>query len=107
MESTRRVRALFAAWIAYWTVLGATTLGPAVVAIWRASRAPEGQGSVSANFGGGAFNLTVSSFGRQTYAGSIHLLALALWVAGPPLLAWLAWVFLSRERPRSREEVAG
>lgn len=58
MESTRRVRTLFAAWIAYWTVLGATTLAPA-------------------------------------------------WVAGPPLLAWLAWVFLSRERPRSREKVSG
>ena len=107
MESTRRVRTLFAAWIAYWTVLGVTPLGPAVVAIWRATHAPEGQGNVSVNYGGGAFNLTVSTFGRQTYAGSIHLLAMAMWVAGPPLLAWLAWVFLSRERRRSRERVSG
>jgi len=107
MESKRRVRTLFAAWIAYWTVLGITTLTPAVLAIWRATHAPQDQGSVGANYSDGAFTLTVSTFGRQTYVGSIHLLALALWVAGPPLLAWLAWVFLSRERQRSRENVSG
>ena len=69
MQSRRSIRALVGSWIAYWAVLGITTLGPACIAILRATRGPKGEGTVSANYGDGAFTLTVTSHGQQIYAG--------------------------------------
>jgi hypothetical protein len=41
--------------------------------------------------------LNVLKGGASTYSGSMHLLPLALLVAGPPLLLWILW-FASRSR---------
>src|SRR6185436_5136307 len=100
---TRKIRGLVGSWVVYWTVLAAVKLGPAAMAIWRATQAPEGQGSVSVNFANGAFTLTVSERGQQTYAGTASLVAIALWVAGPPLLAWIVWA-VSRRKPEAVPE---
>jgi hypothetical protein len=98
-----RTRDLFLSWGVYWAVLALVTLGPAARAIWRATHMPEGQGSVGVNFGNWVFNLTVGVGGSTVYTGSIHMLALALWFAGPPLLIWLAWI---AARPRVPEGIA-
>ncbi len=94
---------LFASWIAYWILLIAVGLGPALVAIWRVSRAAQDKGSVNVSFGD-TFSLTVVNAGVTTYAGSIHVLPLTLLVAGPPLLLWILW-FASRSKRGSPEPV--
>ena len=86
---------LFASWVGYWILLIAVGFSPALVAIWRAAQAAQDQGSVGVSFGNGAFSLTVLEKGATIYAGSIHVLPLALLVAGPPLALWLLW-FASR-----------
>src|SRR5438128_2297016 len=82
---------LFLAWVVYWLALVAIGLGPAIPAVWRATHAGNG-GNISAGFGNGGFTLTIALRGEQLWAGSIHLLPLALLFAVPPLVLWLAWL---------------
>jgi hypothetical protein len=83
---------LFASWIAYWILLIGIGFRPALVAIWRATRDTPEHGSVNLSFGDSGFVLDVVKGGAKLYSGSIHLLPLALFVAGPPLAIWLLWV---------------
>src|SRR5262245_24102140 len=101
MASSRSIRSLIGSWIAYWIVLALVGLGPAALAMWRATRAGEGQGSINVNFGDGRFSLNVLERGATTYAGSITLTALALWIAGPPLLSWVWWAIRRRKAVES------
>jgi hypothetical protein len=73
-------RHLFGSWVAYWIALLAVVFWRPLYQLWRASRGP-------------ATHATVGF----TYSGSA--LALALWIAGPPLLLFLLWV---ATRPRDR-----
>lgn len=95
-------RKLFAAWIGYWIALLAALVGPALPALWRATHAGNGQGSISLNFGNGAFTLSVTLSGSEIWSGSISAIALALWIGVPPLLLWLAWLS-QRSAPAERE----
>lgn len=95
-------RSLFAAWAIYWFGL-ALTLAPAAGAIWRATR-PGNKGSISANFGDWVVSLTVKSADSTIWNSSIHMLTLALLVAGPPLALWLLWVAM-RPRPVENREL--
>jgi hypothetical protein len=96
---------LFASWIAYWVLLIAVGLGPAIAAIWKVSQAAKDQGSVALSFGNGSFSLKVINVGATIYSGTIHLLPLTLLVAGPPLLLWLAW--LASRSTRNTPDVVG
>ena len=51
MRSSRRrsVWALFGAWIVYWLILAGVKLGPAALAIWRATRGSPGSNDSSVN----------------------------------------------------------
>lgn len=93
---------LFASWIGYWILLIAVGLGPAFIAIWRATHAGQDKGSVSMSFGSDGVALNVLKDGATIYSGSIHLLPLALLVAGPPLLLWVLW-FASRSKHDNRD----
>ena len=85
-------RHLLAAWSAYWAGLALVTLGPAALAILRVT-VPEGaKGSVSANLGDAGFQLLVKSGEVTTYLGQASVTSVALWIAAPPLLMWLAWL---------------
>jgi hypothetical protein len=78
-------------------VLAAVKLTPAAVAIWHAVHGPEnGKNNVSVSFSNFVLNLIVSEQGKTTWTGSAHLGAIALWVAGVPLLLWLVWATMSR-----------
>jgi len=92
-----RHRHLLAAWVTYWAALVAVKLGGAISAIAQVS-GPNGHGSASAGFGDKGLTLTVVNPGGTIWSGSSSLAAAALWVAGPPLLLWLAWM-LKRPRP--------
>ena len=105
MPSNRRFRQLVGAWGAYWLVLAGVGLGPMIWAILQATRGPnDNTSSVNANVGNGGLSVSVVHAGVTTYTSSIHFLTAALWIAGPPLLAWLVFV-LSAKRDRERELV--
>jgi len=93
-----RLSTLLGSWAAYWLVLAGIKLGPAVAAIFRATRA-EGS-SVNLSFGDQGFLLDVTQRGNTIYTGTTHLLPLALWVAVPPLLLWIVWVVLRQREQR-------
>jgi hypothetical protein len=88
-----RLRALFTSWIVYWILLVIVKLGPAARAIWRATHAggPPDVSTVALNFSNFNFVLKVTSPGMN-WSGSASLLAIAAWIAVPPLLLWLIWV---------------
>ena len=88
---------LFASWIAYWILLIAIGLGRAIGPIRDATSGPPDTGSVNVSFGSDGFALNVLKVGATIYSVSVHLLPLALLVAGPPLLLWVLW-FASRSR---------
>jgi hypothetical protein len=92
---------LLGLWGTYWALLAAFMLGPLALAVYRATNAPQGQGSVNASFGTGGFSVTVVRQAQTIYSSSIHLLTAALWIAGPPILIWLAVAIGTRrtERP--------
>jgi hypothetical protein len=98
MAERRSIRALLGGWAAYWVVLAAVKLGPAAAAISRVTQGPEGQGSFSLNFGNGGFTLTVIERGVTIFTGTASLFAIALWVAGPPLVWWVVWAMRQRKR---------
>ncbi|HJU76238.1 MAG TPA: hypothetical protein VJ717_21030 [Gemmatimonadaceae bacterium] len=99
-----RPRHILLAWIGYWLALALVTVGRAIPAVIRATR-PDAKGGLSAGMGDGGLNFTVMEGDTTTWSGTASLLELALWVAVPPVLLWLAWLF-SRPRRDVREEKA-
>ncbi|MGH7623612.1 MAG: hypothetical protein ACREMU_14815 [Gemmatimonadaceae bacterium] len=102
-----RPRELVGWWIVYWVLLVVVGLRGLWGPLWRLMR--EGKGGSTASVALNAssstgISLTLSLSGRTLYAGSISLVALALWIAIPPLLAWLAWV-AARQRDEAAREV--
>jgi hypothetical protein len=98
MASRRSWRFLLGLWGAYWAGLAVFALGPLAVAVYRATSAPDGHGSVTASLGDGGFVVTVIRDGQTIYSMSLHVIAAALWIAVPPLLAWLAFAIGARRR---------
>ncbi|MDB4914899.1 MAG: hypothetical protein JWM95_2543 [Gemmatimonadetes bacterium] len=88
---------LLAAWTAYWIALVGVTVGPAIVKIWQVTRDTRPQSSVSAGFGDGNLNLQVLKGTATVWAGSASMSTVALFIAVPPLLLWIAWL---AARPR-------
>jgi len=74
----RSAAPLFAAWAVYWLALLAWQLWPLARGWWRIRQA------------GGKGTLNVA------YSGDFY--AAALWIAGPPLLLALLWLFLTARR---------
>jgi hypothetical protein len=68
-----QARHLFLSWTAYWFGLLAFVAWRPLVEYWRITRSPSGHGSVGFTYSGGA-------------------LQAALWIAGPPLVIFLAWL---------------
>jgi threonine/homoserine/homoserine lactone efflux protein len=85
-------RHLLAAWSAYWVGLIAVTLGPAIVSILRVTVPAGAKGDASVNFGDGALNAVIHSNGATLWSVTAKMVTIALWLAGPPLLIWLAWL---------------
>lgn len=100
-----RARELFGSWVAYWVLLAIATLTPAALAIWRATRAAPDTGNVNVSISNTLISLTVTVAKQTTWTGSIHVLALALLIAGPPMVIWLAWVMTRRRAEEVREVV--
>jgi hypothetical protein len=102
MLSGRRFRLLLGTWGTYWLLLAAFGLGPLALAIIRATSGPnDNKSSVNASFGDGVLSVTVVNQGHTTYTSSMHFLTAALWIAGPPLVAWLAFFIGARREAKA------
>ncbi len=95
---------ILAAWGTYLAGLAAVTFGPAALEVSRFAGDPARPGTVSAGIDDGVAYLTVVEGATTVWSGTTSLGAMALWVAGPPLLLWLAWLIL---RPRLGAAGAG
>jgi len=92
---------LLLGWATYWVGLVGTTLGSAIGASWRATRLPDGHGSIEAGFANGTIHYTVIEDGVKTWAGATSMTTALLWLAVPPLVLWLAWLIV-RDRPDAK-----
>ena len=92
-----RPKHLLLSWVAYWVGATVVKLSRAFVAASRIARV-NGQGTMSANYGDKGLELTITDAGATVWHVATPLWALALWIAGPPLLLWLVWL-ITRERP--------
>src|SRR4029079_14658157 len=91
LRGPRSLLGLITGWVAWWVILAAWKIGPAIPAISRVSR--EGaKGSANVQFGDGAFSATILEGGKVTWEGHISFLALVLLVAVPPLILWALWL---------------
>lgn len=90
-------RSLFAAWGVYWAALLLISGRMLLRVMAVGARAPHGHGGYRAVFEGDRFHLEALLDGHVVEGGSMSLLALSLWIAGPPLLLWLLWL---ARRPR-------
>jgi len=102
---------LLLGWGAYWVGLIGVTLGPALRASWRATRLPDGHGSIAANYGNGTLSYTVIEEGVKTFTGSVSFSTALLLLIGPPLVLWLVWLVVrdrpGAQRPAVNARVAG
>jgi hypothetical protein len=71
---------------AYWIALTALNLSDAIAAAWQVSRLPPTHGSISASLSNTLLQVTIAKDGVSLWSGGASLGALALWIAGPPLL---------------------
>jgi len=85
-----RRRLLLLACGSYWTALALVLLGPPVVAGWRVTRPDGGHGVINASLSGTTLSIAMSSGHTAPWSGSIGLWTLAFWIAGPPIVLWLA-----------------
>ena len=102
----RSITWLLGSWAAYWAALFVVKLGPAAIAIWRATHSTTANdNSVGVNMSSWVLNLVVAEHGATTWSGSVHLGALAAWIAVVPLTIWVAWLMSTRSDARVREPV--
>ena len=90
---------LLFAWCAYWLTLVLAALGRPALLAW-GLQAPGRHGSVSASFSNDVLSLTVTENGATRWAGGAPFLVVALWLAVPPLLLFVAW-WLARPARRA------
>ena len=96
-------RQLLATWATYWVGLVGIGLGPTLLASWRATRLPPGQGSIQAGVDAGVLNVSVIESGVKTFSASTPFSTAMLWLVGPPLVLWVIWLFV---RQRSRDDAS-
>jgi hypothetical protein len=102
----RSITGLIGSWAAYWAALFAVKLGPAVLAVWRASRSTKpNDSSAGVSFGNWVLSLVVTEHGTTTWSGSVHMGALAAWIAVVPLAIWVAWLMSAKSDAQIREPV--
>jgi len=96
---------LLLSWCAYWLVLGAATLEPALAILARVSGAGA-HGDAGLSYDDGLLKLTVrSTDSGAMWTGAIHFTSLIFWLFGPPLLLWLLWAVTRPRREAVRDRV--
>ena len=98
LRGPRSLVRLLASWIAWWLILVAWKLGPAIPALLRVSQ--EGaKGSANVSFGDGGFTATITEGTTTAWEGHISFIALVLLAGVPPLILWALWLRRSGSAP--------
>lgn len=97
---------LLLSWGAYWAGLIGVTMTPAIRATLRATRLPDGHGSINAGFDNGTLHYTVIENGVQSLSTTGQLSTVLLWVLVPPLALWLLWLVTRKPQPSPQEAIA-
>lgn len=92
-KKTWSVGALVAGWAGYWATLAAVALTPPVALLMKLSKAPPNTSDAAFSFGNTAITATIHSQGQEVWALHTTPLAVALWIAGPPLAMWALWMW--------------
>lgn len=88
--------------IVYSLTVATIAFTPALAALWRITRPGAGHGNVSVAADNTLMmHISMSSSGLPTWTGSVNIGALLLWMLGPPLLLWLAWLASGPRRPEA------
>jgi hypothetical protein len=87
-----RPRNLIYAWCAYWLVLVAVKLSPAIAAVRHLSQQQHVHGDAGVSVNNGVISARIAEAGQPTWTGSISIMSLVLLVAVPPLVLWLIWL---------------
>lgn len=102
----RSVRWLFGTWLAYWASLALVKLGPAAMALWRATQSSDpNAASASVSGGDAGVSLIIAMHGQTTWSGTISFIALAAWIGVVPLAIWLFWFASTRAEAPVRQSV--
>jgi hypothetical protein len=93
----RSVRALLAAWAAYWAGLVAFAFWTPAMLILRLKRQqPESHPTLTVNE---ELRARLTLDGAEMWAGATTLAELLAWVAAGPLVSWLVWLWWVGRRP--------
>lgn len=95
-----------AAWFVYWIGLIGVTLTPTILAITRATSAPNDTSNVSASFNSTVLTITVTQLGKVVHTASASLGEIAFWVGAPPLALYALWL-VTRRRPDAAAPALG
>lgn len=87
------VRTLVAGWAGYWALFAAATLAKPIGLAAKLANQPPNSGDASFNIGNSGITASIHSYGHEVWSLHTTWFALALWIAGPPLLIWGAWVW--------------
>ena len=94
---------LLGAWGTYWAALAGVTLAPFARWVADLNRTAGHHASANLSLGDAGLTLTALKDNVTVYSGVAPLSQVALWIAVPPLLIWLAWLAL---RPSLSERAA-
>lgn len=100
-------RRLLVAWGGYWIGLGLVALGPPAYELWTLTTGHAGKVAATAGLEDAIINVSVLRDGAAAWTGSISVAMLALWVAGPPLVMWLLWLFGQSASPHGGTGLRG
>jgi hypothetical protein len=104
MRRKRSFGGLLVSWLAYWAIVFAIKLGPALAAIWRVTRAPNGdQGNIAASFSGAVLSLVVKLENQVQWSGAAHVGVIAAWIGVGPLVLWALWMLLAARAAAAAE----
>jgi hypothetical protein len=95
----RIVGALSAAVVAYWAGLAVVALRTPVQLFRHLRQQSPGHATMGYT---DRWGFAVTLDGHPVWQSHVSLLTATLWIAGPPLLLWLAWLITTGRRARAR-----
>ena len=92
--------ALLGTWAGWWAALIGVSIGPGLLRALRLGREPGMHGTMSATFDGGRLQFIVNNTADAAgnWAFSTSMAAALAWIAIPPLVLWLLWLFARPSR---------
>ena len=103
-----RGRIIAGACTVYAVAVALIGFAPALVATWRFTRPSAGHGVASVSADNTLMmHIKFTSTSLPTWTGSVNLGTLLLWMLGPPIFLWLAWLASGPRHPDGARQPDG